>query len=111
MNDSTVSSVRALGLSVQNDFPVFVPSMAIGEPDRIMGIPVYVNNDVASMATGAKSIICGDMSKFIIRSAGNVVVERIDEQFKSAGITAFRAKVRKDSAVLDATAIKHLIQA
>ena len=111
MNDSTVAAVRALGLSVTNDFPVFVPSMAIGEPDRIMGIPVYVNNDVAAIATGAKSIICGDMSKFIVRSAGNVIVERIDEQYKSAGITAFRAKVRKDSHVLDATAIKHLIQA
>jgi len=111
MNDSTVAAVRALGLSVTNDFPVFVPSMAIGEPDRIMGIPVYVNNDVAAIATGAKSIVCGDMSKFIVRSAGNVVVERIDEQYKSAGITAFRAKVRKDSHVLDATAIKHLIQA
>ena len=111
MNDSTVAAVRALGLSVQNDFPVFVPSMAIGEPDRIMGIPVYVNNDVEAIATGKKSIICGDMSKFIVRSAGNIVVERIDEQYKSAGITAFRAKVRKDSHVLDATAIKHLIQA
>ena len=111
MNDSTVAAVRALGLSVTNDFPVFVPSMAIGEPDRIMGIPVYVNNDISEISTGAKSIICGDMSKFIVRSAGNVVVERIDEQYKSAGITAFRAKVRKDSHVLDATAIKHLIQA
>ena len=74
-------------------------------------IPVYVNNDILEISTGAKSIICGDMSKFIVRSAGNVVVERIDEQYKSAGITAFRAKVRKDSHVLDATAIKHLIQA
>ena len=111
MNDSTVAAVRALGLSVTNDFPVFVPSMAIGEPDRIMGIPVYVNNDIEAISSGKKSIICGDMSKFIVRSAGNVVVERIDEQYKSAGITAFRAKVRKDSHVLDATAIKHLIQA
>ena len=111
MNDSTVAAVRALGLSVTNDFPVFVPSMAIGEPDRIMGIPVYVNNDIEAISSGKKSIICGDMSKFIVRSAGNVVVERIDEQYKSAGITAFRAKVRKDSAVLDSTSIKHLIQA
>ena len=110
MNDSTVAAVRALGLSVTNDFPVFVPSMAIGEPDRIMGIPVYVNNDIEAISSGKKSIICGDMSKFIVRSAGNVVVERIDEQYKSAGITAFRAKVRKDSAVLDSTSIKHLIQ-
>ena len=110
MNDSTVAAVRALGLSVTNDFPVFVPSMSIGEPDRIMGIPVYVNNSIDGIATGKKTIICGDMSKFIIRSAGGPVIERIDEQYKSAGITAFRAKVRKDSAVLDATAIKHLIQ-
>ena len=111
MNDSTVAAVRALGLSVTNDFPVFVPSMSIGEPDRIMGIPVYVNNSIDGIATGKKTIICGDMSKFIIRSAGGPVIERIDEQFKSAGITAFRAKVRKDSHVLDTTAIKHLIQA
>ena len=111
MNDSTVASVRALGLSVQNDFPVFVPSMAIGEPDRIYGIPVYVNNDIAEISTGAKSIICGDMSKFIVRSCGNPVVERIDEQYKSAGITAFRAKVRKDSHLLNSQAVKHLIQA
>jgi HK97 family phage major capsid protein len=100
-----------LGLSVQNDFPVFVPSMAIGEPDRIYGIPVYVNNDIAEISTGAKSIICGDMSKFIVRSCGNPVVERIDEQYKSAGITAFRAKVRKDSHLLNSQAVKHLIQA
>ena len=108
MNDSTVAAVRALGLSVNNDFPVFVPSMQQGEPDRIFGIPVYVNNDMDGIATGNKAIIAGDFNKFLVRSAGGVNITRINEAYRDSLQVGFMAHVRKDSALLNADAVKYL---
>jgi HK97 family phage major capsid protein len=108
MADSTVAAVRALGLSVNNDFPVFVPSMQQGEPDRIFGIPVFVNNDMAAIATGNKAIVAGDMNKFLVRSAGGVNITRINEAYRDSLQVGFMAHVRKDSVLLNGDAVKYL---
>jgi HK97 family phage major capsid protein len=36
-HDNIISAVRALGLGSANDFPIFIPSMEMGQPDRIFG--------------------------------------------------------------------------
>ena len=65
-----------------NDFPIFIPSMEVGQPDRIFGIPVYVNNDMqSSIATATKTMIAADFSKYVVRNAGGVQMLRLNERF------------------------------
>jgi len=111
-HDNVISAIRALGFGSSNDLPVFMPSMEAGQPDRIMGIPVYVNNDMASsIATGEKTLVAADFSKYVVRNAGGVQFLRLNERYMDELEVGFVAYARKDAAVLDTRAVKHLIQA
>jgi len=111
-HDNIIAAVRALGLGAANDFPIFIPSMEAGQPDRIFGIPVYVNNDMqSSIATGTKTMIAADFSKFVVRNAGGIQMLRLNERFADELEVGFVSYKRSDSAVLDSRAVKHLIQA
>ena len=111
-HDNVIAAIRALGLGSSNDFPVFIPSMEMGQPDRVFGVPVYVNNDMASsIATGEKTIVAADFSKFVVRNAGGVQMLRLNERFADELEVGFVSWKRSDSKVLDTRAIKHLVQA
>ena len=112
MHDNIASAIRALGFGSSNDFPIFVPSMEAGQPDRILGVPVYINNDMqSSIATGTKTVIAADFSKYVVRNAGGVQFVRLNERYMDELEIGFVAYARKDGAVLDSRAVKHLIQA
>jgi HK97 family phage major capsid protein len=111
MKDSTLAAVRKLGLGSANDFPIFVPAMNPGEKDMLYGKPIHINNDMAAIATTAKSILFGDFSKFVVRVAGGLQFLRLDERFADALIVGYIAYKRVDSNILQANAIKHLVQA
>ena len=106
MKDSTLSAVRKLGIGSANDYPVFMPGIGVGQPDTLFGKPVYVNNDMAAIATGNKSVVFGDFSKYVVRVAGPLQFLRQDELYAASLVVGFTAFKRVDSA-----AIKHLVQA
>jgi len=111
-NDAVISAIRALGLGSANDFPIFIPSMEVGQPDKLFGFNLYYNNDMASaITTGQKTLIAADFSKFVVRSAGGVQIIRLNERYMDELEIGFISTSRKDSAVLDTRAVKHLIQA
>ena len=112
MHDNVASAIRALGFGSSNDFPIFVPSMEAGQPDRILGVPVYINNDMqSSIATATKTVIAADFSKYVVRNAGGVQFVRLNERYMDELEIGFVAYARKDGAVLDSRAVKHLLQA
>lgn len=111
MKDSTLAAVRKLGLGSANDFPIFVPAMNPGEKDMLYGKPIHINNDMAAIATTAKSILFGDFSKFVVRVAGGLQFLRLDERFADALIVGYIAYKRVDSNILQSNAIKYLVQA
>jgi HK97 family phage major capsid protein len=111
MKDSTLAAVRKLGLGSANDFPIFVPAMNPGEKDMLYGKPIHTNNDMDAIATGKKSILFGDFSKFVVRVAGGLQFLRLDERFADALVVGYIAYKRVDSNILQANAIKHLVQA
>ena len=81
MHDNIVSVIRALGIDSNNDYPTGSQTIA-GQPDRIFGVPVYVNNDMqSSVATGTKTIIAADFSKYVVRNVGGVQFLRLNERF------------------------------
>ena len=111
-HDNVISAIRALGIGSSNDFPIFIPSMSANEPDRIFGVPVYVNNDMeSSIATGKKTLLAADFNKFVVRNAGGIQMLRLNERFADELEVGFVAWKRSDSVVLDNRAVKYLVQA
>ena len=109
-NDNTVAALRKLGIGSSNDYPIFTPGLN-GSPDRIFGTPIYVNNDMADIATGSKSIAAGDFSKFVVRNAGGIQMLRLNERYADELEVAFLAYKRSDAGVLNSAAIKYITQA
>ena len=111
MNSATAKAIRVLGFGSSNDFPAYVPGMTVGEPDMLFGKPVYINEDMAGIATGNKSIIFGDLKQYYVHEAGGVQLLRLSERFADALSTGYIAYRRVDGNVLQGSAIKHLVQA
>ena len=111
-HDNVIAAVRALGISSSNDYPIWQPGMAVGQPDRIFGVPVYVNNDMDdTIAATKKTMIAADFSKYVVRNAGGVQMLRLNERFADELEVGFVAYKRSDSKVLNSAAVKHLLQA
>ncbi len=110
MHDSILLAVRKLKDSTNQ--PIFTQSYIVGEPDRLFGYPVVINNSMAStVATTNKTVLFGDWSKFIIRDALDIQLVRSDERYMEYGQSAFVALARSDSKVTLSGAIKRLTQA
>ena len=111
-HNNVISAIRALGIGSANDFPIFIPSMEAGVPDKLFGHNIYYNNDMeSSIATGKKTMLAADFSKFVVRSAGGIQMVRLNERYMDELEVGFVAYARKDAAVLDSRAVKHLVQA
>ena len=111
MNSSTAKAIRVLGFGQSNDFPAYVPSMEAGAPDMLFGKPVYINEDMASIAASAKTVVFGDLSQYYVHEAGGVQILRLNERFADALSTGFIGYRRVDGNVLQSSAIKYLAQA
>lgn len=81
--------------------------------DRILGKPVFINQSMASVATGNKTVLFGDLSKYVIRRVRGVYLTRLNERFAVADQIAFLAFSRVDGGLLNAgtAPVKHLAQA
>lgn len=106
--DSTAAAIRKLGVGSSNDFPVFVPGMAAGEPDRVFGVPFYVNNDMAAIASANKPLIAADFSKYVVRNAGGVQMLRLNERYADSLLVGFIAYKRSDAGAINGSAIKYI---
>jgi HK97 family phage major capsid protein len=82
--------------------PLWQPSLVAGQPDMIHGYPYIVNQSMTTPATGVKSILFGDFSKYIIRDVRDVTLLRLDERFAELHQVAFLAFARSDGDLLDA---------
>lgn len=108
-NDSTLLALRKLKNAVTGDY-VWTPANGTLAP-MINGKRYFVNTAMANIATGNKTVLFGDFSKFTIRKVKDVIVRRLDERFADTDQVAFVAFYRTDSKVMDGTAIKYLVQA
>ena len=100
MNDSSLKVVRKLKDS-QNR-PLWEPSVQAGVPDSLLGFPVVTNQDVATMAANAKSILFGRLDKYKTRIVKDVTILRLVERFAENLQVAFLLFMRADGALLDA---------
>lgn len=116
MHDSTVKVIRKLTDDSNN--PIFrVGSITEGlatnrEPDRLNGYPLWRNNDMATPAQGAKTILFGDFSKYKIRRVKGMRMLRLVERYAEYFQVGFVAFQRFDGDLLDAgtNPVKYLTQ-
>jgi HK97 family phage major capsid protein len=98
-NDTTLGGIRKL----EDDYgrPLWQPNVVESEPSRILGYPYWVNQEMADMAANAKSIVFGDLSKFIIRDAMDIQLRRFDDsRYAEYGMVGFLAMMRSGSALI-----------
>lgn len=112
MHDTSVLAIRLIK-DAQNR-PIFVPGYEAnsmidgGAPDRLMGRPIDVNQDVPVMAANAKSILFGDMSLYTIRDVMDVQVRRFDDSaFALNGQVGFCGWQRCGGNLLDTAGVKY----
>jgi HK97 family phage major capsid protein len=74
-----------------------------------MGAPFVVDPFVPAMANTAKSIIYGDWSRYFVRIAQGIRFERSDDFRFQDDLVSFRALIRLDGALVDASAIKYFV--
>ena len=101
--------LQKLGVGSSNDFPIFIPSMTAGEPDKLFGYNVYYNNDMDSdLAAAEKVLIAADFDKYVVRRAGGINLIRLDERYMDEMEVGFLVSARRDGHAVDTRAIKAL---
>jgi HK97 family phage major capsid protein len=76
--------------------------------DTLMGYPVWVNNDMASPAANAKTLVFGDLSYYKIRDAMDVQMFRFtDSAYTKLGQVGFLGWCRMGGNLVDTAAVKH----
>lgn len=91
--------------------PIWAPSydegMTAGTTDRLLGYPVYLNNDMAVPAANAKSMVFGNFQRYMIRDAMQVTLFRFDDSpFMSKGQVGFLGWARCGGNLLDVNSVK-----
>jgi HK97 family phage major capsid protein len=81
---------------------LWAASISQGAPDTLMGYPIVINQDVAAMAANAKSVVFGDLSKYLIRDVLGVTLLRLEERYADFHQVAFLAFARMDGDLLNA---------
>ena len=101
-NDSTLAVIKKL--KDGNGLPLFVPNVGSGGDvtSTILGYNYVINQDMADMAANAKSVLFGDMSKFMIRDVLGIQMARLEERYAENLQVGFVAHSRHDSVLLDA---------
>ncbi|QTD91766.1 phage major capsid protein [Burkholderia anthina] len=104
MHDDSLKVVRKI--KDDQGRPIFVPGYEQGNPggapDRILNRAVTVSQEMPTMAAGAKSILYGDMSKYLIRRVMDLTLFRMaDSNFILNGQIGFVAFNRQGGNLID----------
>jgi HK97 family phage major capsid protein len=100
-----------------NSRPLFDSLLAVslqsGEPDRLLGQPLIINNDITDIATTVKSYLYGDFANYWIRDVMAMMLLRLVERYADNGQVGFIAFMRSDGRLVDAGQhpIKYIQQA
>ncbi|MGC5330990.1 phage major capsid protein [Micromonospora sp. DT62] len=108
MRDSTAAALRKLKNS-QGDY-IWQPSLVAGQPDTILGKPVFIDPNMPAVGAGNKSILFGDLSAYFVRLVGGVEFVRSDEYAFNTDMITYRAIMRGDAALVDLTGAVKVFQ-
>jgi len=105
-NDQTLSVLRKL--KDNNSAYIWQPSYQAGEPDRLLGYPVYTSAYVPVIAAGVPVMAFGDYSYYNIGDRGSRSFAELKELFAGQGMVGFVAKERVDGKLVLPEAVQIL---
>src|SRR4029077_12641626 len=94
MNDSTIKVVRKLKDTTGQY--IWQPALVAGQPDTILGRPVYADPNMAAFGTSTKPIAFGDFSGYFVRDVTPLRFERSDDFAFGNDLISFRVLYRTD---------------
>ena len=90
---------------------IWQPSLVAGEPDRILGYPLYTDPDFPELTDNKALIAFGDFKKcYWIGDRGNRTFKRLNELFAVDGMIGLMTKQRVDGKVVNKEAVKVLVK-
>lgn len=101
LNDKTIAAIRKL--KDNNGAYMWQPSYQVGEPDRLLGYPVYT-----SQFAPENKIAFGDFSYYNIGDRGTRSFKQLTELFAGNGMIGFVAKERVDGKLILKEAVQIL---
>ena len=112
VHDSTLGKLRQLGSLAGTVNYFWQNSGALGEPDRLMGIPVYASAAMPIMGTGNKIGVIGDFGNYsVLAERGTYSMRVLKELYAANGQTGYIASNRVDFTVTLPEAFKVLANA
>ena len=107
-NNSTLTAIRKLK-DGQGNYLWQMGNFQQGVPATILGYRCYINQSMASLATGQKVMIFGDLGKYYVRKVAAPTIFVARERFApDLGILGL---IRFDGELANTAAVKHLITA
>ena len=103
-NGASIGAMRKLKDTAGNY--VFSPSLDANNRDLLLNRPVYENPHMASAGTGAKSVLCGHLPSYYVRTVGGIRIDRSDDFAFNADLVTFRASMRVDGNLPQTSHIK-----
>jgi HK97 family phage major capsid protein len=100
LNDKTLRDIKLI--KDGEDRPIWLPGIAVREPDTILGYQYTINQDMADQGEDAKPLLFGDFSKFVVRDVRGVTLLRLVERYADFHQVGFLAFLRSDSRGLNA---------
>lgn len=108
-NDSTLLALRKLK-DGDGNYLWQQGNVQAGVPSRFNGRTYRINQAMASLGTGNKTILFGDFGKYYVRKVGAPIIGAIQDKdfWPGFGVAGY---IRFDGELGDTAAVKHLIQA
>ena len=108
LNDGSIRAIRKLkDLSGQY---LWQPGLRQGEPDMLLGKPLYTSAYMPNIAAGAKTILFGDLSYYWVGDRKGITFKRLNERYADFGQVGFLASKRVDAKLILPEAVKVLQQ-
>ena len=107
-NKATFTALRKLAIGSADDRPLWVPSMRDGVPSTIEGVPYVINRDMASLGTGNRFMIFGDLKQYYVRQVLGLTIESSWEAYFGSRQVGYNGYLRLDADLIgNANAIKY----
>lgn len=104
MADAAIANARKLKDTTGQY--LWQPATQVGQPDLLLGKPLFTDAYVSNPGLGAKPFGFGDVSRYWVRFVNSLRIERSEHALFGSDQVAFRGVLRADGILTDASAFK-----